>query len=74
MPFEKPTDDQLKNRYIHHAPKGDQAERYAKIRTAALEFAKTVRDLTPCSAEQTRAFNHIDDAMMTANAAIARNE
>lgn len=68
------SDDDLKNRYSHHPPKGDQAERYAKIRAAALEFAKTVRDLTPLSIEQSRAFEHIDIAMMLANVAIARNE
>lgn len=62
------------NRILHHPPKGDQAERYAAIRAKMLEAAKVVRDLTPCSPEQTRAINALDEAMMLANAAIAQNE
>jgi hypothetical protein len=74
VPFEKPTDAQLENRFVHHPPKGDQADRYTVIRRGCLDLAKLVRDMTPCSPEQTRAFNAIDEAMMLANAAIARNE
>ena len=72
--FAKPNDLQLENRYRHHPPKGDQAERYARVREAVLEVAKLIRDLTPCSPEQSLAFNALDQAMMFANAAIARHE
>lgn len=72
--FQKPTDEQLENRFRHHPPKGDQAERYAQVREAVLDAAKTIVRLTPCSAEQTRALNALDETMMLANAAIARNE
>lgn len=71
---EKPTDDMLWNKFQHHAPHGDQCERYAKIRLAAFEFAKAIRDATPASSEQTRAINEVHMAMMLANAAIALNE
>lgn len=74
MAFEKPTVDQLQNRYIHHPPKGDQVDRYAKIRAKILETAILAVELTPCSPEQTRALNALDEAMMLFNAAIARNE
>jgi hypothetical protein len=74
MPFEKPTPEQLKNRFSHHPPKGDQAERYAKIREEIFAASLVCVDLTPCSPEQTRALNHMDEAMMLFNAAIARNE
>lgn len=74
MPFTKPTDEDLTSRYAYHAPKGDQVERYAAIRAKVLETAMLVRDLTPCSPEQARALNALDEAMMLANAAIARNE
>lgn len=74
MAFAKPTDEQLENRYRYHAPKGDQTERYAAVRAKILETAKFIRDNTPCSPEQARAFNALDDAMFLANAAIARNE
>ena len=72
--FGPTTDDQLKHRFMHHPPRGDQAERYSEIRAAACLFAMAIRDRTPVSPEQTRAFNAIDEAMMLANAAIARGE
>lgn len=74
MPFAKPTDEQLTNRYNYHAPKGDQAKRYEAIRASVLMCAQHIVALTPCSSEQTRALNALDEAMMLANAAIARNE
>lgn len=74
MGFQKPTDEELENRFVHHPPKGNQAERYAAIRAQCLELAQFIRDETPCSPEQTRAINAIDEAMMLANAAIARHE
>lgn len=74
MPFEKPTDDQLENRYTHHAPKGDQVERYAAIRAKCLELARHIRDNTPCSPDQSLAFTALDDVMFRSNAAIARGE
>ena len=74
MAFEKPTETQLTNRFLHHPPKGDQAVRYASIRMMILETAKYCVSVTPCSPEQTRALNALDEAMMLFNAAIARNE
>lgn len=74
MPFEKPTWEQLINRFSSHAPKGDQASRYERIRYAMLKVATLCVDLTPCSPEQTRALNALDEAVMLFNAAIARNE
>ena len=74
MNHQKPTDQQLLHRYMHHPPHGDQADRYARIRQAVLACARTIRDLSPCSPEQSRALNALDEAMMLANAAVARNE
>jgi alpha-ketoglutarate-dependent taurine dioxygenase len=74
MPFEKPTYEQLENRFKHHAPRGDQAERYAEVRETILSAAADCVRLTPCCAEQTRALNALDEAMFLFNAAIARNE
>jgi len=72
--FQKPTIIQLENRYHHHAPKGDQAQRYEAIRHACCNLAILIVDKTPCSPEQARALNALDEVMMLANAAIARNE
>lgn len=74
MAFEKPTDLELENRYTYHAPKNDQAERYQLIRKECGELARLIVRLTPCSPEQARALNALDEVMMLANAAIARRE
>lgn len=74
MDFEKPTLEQLSQRYTYHAPKGDQQGRYEIIRATILGAAKIIVAKTPCSPEQARALNALDEAMMLANAAIARNE
>lgn len=71
--FQKPTREQLINRFKHHAPKGDQAQRYEQVRAAILEAATKCVDLTPVSAEQTRALNALQEAMMLFNASIAIN-
>lgn len=67
-----PTD--LERLFTYHAPKGDQGERYEHIRLAAKLFAETIVDLSPPSREQTHAINKIQEAVMWANAGIARNE
>jgi len=74
MAFEKPTEAQLINRYTYHAPKGDQAGRYEIIRAVILGAAKIGVEHTPCSPEQTRALNALDEAMFWFNASIARHE
>jgi hypothetical protein len=67
-------DDDLINRFTYHPPKNDQTERYEKIRSHALYFAKLVNEHTPPSREQSLALTHLEDAVMWANAAIARHE
>ena len=57
--------------FTYHPPKGDQAERYVKIRDKAKEFAEVVVDCTPECPDQSAAIRKIREAVMTANAAIA---
>lgn len=57
--------------FTHHPPGGDDAERYQRLRDAALTFAEAVLRETPSCADQTAAIRHIREAVMTANAAIA---
>lgn len=64
----------LNNLFTYHAPKGDQAERYGKIREAGKAFAQVILDCTPASADQSAAIRQVREAVMTANAAIACNE
>lgn len=64
----------LDNIFTYHAPKGDQTERYQKVRDAAKEFARVILESTPQSPEQTLAVRDVQRAVMMANCAIATNE
>lgn len=64
----------LERRYTYHPPTGDQGARHKAIKEAAREFAALVMVSTPGSQEQFFALSKIDEAMMWASAAIARNE
>jgi len=64
----------LERRFTYHAPKGDQAVRYSSIRQEACALANVIDDLAPDSREKSLAITHLEDAVMWANAAIARNE
>lgn len=68
-----PTPD-LKNRFSYHPPKGDQTNRYETIRRHALNFAQLVDELAPDSREKAVFMTNLEDAVMWANASIARNE
>jgi hypothetical protein len=69
-PFEYDVD----NIYTYHRPFGDQRERYVYIRNAAKALAQTILVQVPNSAERTLALRKIEEAVMWANASIARNE
>lgn len=66
--------DDINNRYAYHAPRPDQIPRYNAIREKAKELAFLIAESTPPSREQSTAFTKLDEAMMAANASIARNE
>lgn len=67
-----PTD--LDNRFTYHAPKDGQVERYASIRSHARELAAHIDAECPDSREKSLAITHLEEAVMWANASIARNE
>lgn len=69
--FAKPSPDQLRHRFASADKPGDPQN---QIRAAIAEAAMICVDLTPCSPEQTRALNALDEALFLFNAAIARNE
>lgn len=66
--------DDLTKRFTYHPPKGDQIERYQVIRSQGLSFAQDIVRLTPDSRERSLALTSLEQAIMWANAAIARNE
>lgn len=64
----------LENRFTYHAPIGNQASRYELIRQYGHELARVVNEAAPDSREKSLAITHAEQAVMWANAAIARNE
>jgi hypothetical protein len=67
-------EEELAKRFTYHAPKGDQATRYELIRDRAHDFAAFLDENCPDSREKSLAITHLEDAVMWANASIARNE
>lgn len=66
--------NRIENNFTYHAPKGDQAERYGKIREKARELAELMEESCPDSREKSLASTKLEEAVMWANASIARNE
>jgi hypothetical protein len=68
------TKEDLDNRFTYHAPKGDQADRYAALRDHAKGLAEHIVDECPESREKLLALTKLEEAVFWANAAIARHE
>lgn len=64
----------LKTRFTYHSPGGNQAERYGWLRKEAHQLAILINEQAPDSREKSLAITHLEEAVMWANAAIARNE
>lgn len=65
---------QIACNFVYHAPKGDQTERYVLLRDACRSLAETIVARTPPGREQSCALTALEEAMMWANAAVARGE
>ena len=66
--------NELDTRFTYHAPKGDQQERYIKLRSEMRRVAELIVELTPESREQSLALTKLEECSMWANAGIARRE
>lgn len=73
-PLDPAMQKRLNNDYQYHASKEDQQERYVFIREQAKVFAVILCQNCPPSRELSVALTDLDKVVMTANAAIARNE
>jgi hypothetical protein len=65
---------ELELRFRYHPPKTGQPERYELIRAMARGLAHDIVANTPASREQSLAITALEEAVMWANAAIARRE
>ena len=68
------TMNNIENNFTYHAPKEDQISRYEEIRQNCKITAKVIDALCPDSREKSLAMTKLEEAVMWANAAIARNE
>jgi hypothetical protein len=66
--------DELAIRFTYHPPIGDQSDRYERLRGGAFGLAEMITEATPPSREQSLALTHLEEAIMWANAAIARRD
>ncbi|WP_107838958.1 DUF7681 family protein [Metasolibacillus meyeri] len=65
---------QINNVYKYHAPKPGQSEKYDIIRAKAKELAYLMNDVCPDSRERSLAHTNLEQAVMWANASIARGK
>jgi hypothetical protein len=64
----------VENNFRYHAPQGDQAKRYERIRNEFKKLAYFLLTQCPESREFALAMTSLEEANMWANASIARNE
>ena len=67
--------DELVNRFKYHPPKTDDVvAAHTAVRTQCMELALYLNGLLPEGREKALAMTHLEEVMMCANAAIARNQ
>ena len=64
----------IEKRFTYHAPKEGQPERYSHLRGEFKALAYIIETMCPDSRERSLALTKLEEAVMWANAAIARNE
>jgi hypothetical protein len=64
--------EDIGGRFTYHKPSGDQPDRYEKLRAKARELAELINELCPESREKSLAVTQLEQAVMWANASIAR--
>lgn len=64
----------IENNFTYHAPNDEQQKKYVKIRSEAKRLANIIDKNCPESREKSLAMTKLEEAVMWANASIARNE
>lgn len=65
--------NQIENNFMYHAPKAGHQEKYEAIRAKAKELAYLIDEECPPSREKSLAMTKLEETVMWANAAVARN-
>jgi hypothetical protein len=63
----------IENNFMYHSPKEGQPEVYTTIREKAKELAYLIDEKCPNSREKSLAMTKLEEAVMWANASVARN-
>lgn len=66
--------DELEIRFTYHAPKEGQPQKYETLRGEAKVLAVSISTMCPDSREKDLALTKLEEAVMWANASIARRE
>lgn len=64
--------DQIENSFKYHPPQEGQVEKYEWLRDEARKLAHLIDDLCPNGREKSLAITNLEQAVMWANASIAR--
>lgn len=64
--------EQIENNFKYHSPKEGQPEKYTAIREKAKELAYLIDKLCPNSREKSLSVTKLEEAVMWANASVAR--
>lgn len=70
---EDPIYGQIENNFKYHSPKEGQPETYTALRDKAKELALHIAEVCPHSRERSLAITKLEEAVMWANAGIARH-
>lgn len=65
--------EQIETNFTYHSPKDDQQAKYVELRAKAKELAVMINELCPDSRDKSLAITKLEETVMWANAAIARN-
>ena len=63
----------IENNFTYHSPKEGQPEKYEAIRSKGKELAYLIDEVCPNSREKSLAMTKLEEAVMWANASVARN-